>query len=98
MTYLYIKLSITFVRHRKWFENDVQCHNLQITFFSNKQANLFNRYYTILIVFHYFIGRWTFDLFKTGYTQDLGPEDLYTPLQTDKSSMLGDRLERFVIV
>ncbi|XP_043529381.1 ATP-binding cassette sub-family C member 4-like [Frieseomelitta varia] len=37
---------------------------------------------------------WTLDLFKTGYRKILQPEDLYTPLYTDRSNVLGDRLER----
>ncbi|XP_051158018.1 ATP-binding cassette subfamily C member 4-like [Leptopilina boulardi] len=36
---------------------------------------------------------WTVRLFKTGYTKVLGTEDLFDPLKTDKSSLLGDRLE-----
>ncbi|XP_051166278.1 ATP-binding cassette sub-family C member 4-like [Leptopilina boulardi] len=36
---------------------------------------------------------WTVHLFKKGYTKVLGPEDLFDPLRTDKSSLLGDRLE-----
>ncbi|XP_051158203.1 ATP-binding cassette sub-family C member 4-like [Leptopilina boulardi] len=36
---------------------------------------------------------WTVRIFKTGYTKVLGTEDLYDPLKTDKSSVLGDRLE-----
>ncbi|KAK9297340.1 hypothetical protein QLX08_008913 [Tetragonisca angustula] len=37
---------------------------------------------------------WTLDLFKTGYRKILQTEDLYTPLKTDRSNVLGDRLER----
>ncbi|KAK1124888.1 hypothetical protein K0M31_006238 [Melipona bicolor] len=37
---------------------------------------------------------WTLDLFKTGYRKILQTEDLYTPLQTDRSNVLGDRLEK----
>ncbi|XP_012238442.1 multidrug resistance-associated protein 4 isoform X1 [Bombus impatiens] len=37
---------------------------------------------------------WTIDLFKTGYRKVLQTEDLYSPLKTDKSSYLGDRLEK----
>ncbi|XP_058800223.1 ATP-binding cassette sub-family C member 4-like [Phymastichus coffea] len=37
---------------------------------------------------------WTFNLFKKGYSKILGVEDLYDPVSTDKSSVLGDRLEK----
>lgn len=37
---------------------------------------------------------WTIDLFKIGYRKVLQTEDLYSPLKTDKSSYLGDRLEK----
>ncbi|XP_043465526.1 ATP-binding cassette sub-family C member 4-like [Leptopilina heterotoma] len=37
---------------------------------------------------------WTVRLFKTGYTKELGTEDLFHPLKEDKSSFLGDRLEK----
>ncbi|XP_033189527.1 ATP-binding cassette sub-family C member 4 isoform X1 [Bombus vancouverensis nearcticus] len=37
---------------------------------------------------------WTIDLFKTGYRKVLQTEDLYSPLKTDKSNYLGDRLEK----
>ncbi|XP_043465525.1 ATP-binding cassette sub-family C member 4-like [Leptopilina heterotoma] len=37
---------------------------------------------------------WTVRLFKTGYTKILGTEDLFDPLKEDKSSFLGDRLEK----
>ncbi|XP_033345550.1 multidrug resistance-associated protein 4-like isoform X1 [Bombus vosnesenskii] len=37
---------------------------------------------------------WTIDLFKTGYKKVLQTEDLYSPLKTDKSNYLGDRLEK----
>ncbi|XP_071872524.1 ATP-binding cassette sub-family C member 4 isoform X1 [Bombus fervidus] len=37
---------------------------------------------------------WTIDLFKTGYRKVLQTEDLYSPLKTDHSSYLGDRLEK----
>ncbi|XP_068966386.1 ATP-binding cassette sub-family C member 4-like isoform X1 [Bombus flavifrons] len=37
---------------------------------------------------------WTIDLFKTGYRKVLQTEDLYSPLKTDQSSYLGDRLEK----
>ncbi|XP_051166811.1 ATP-binding cassette sub-family C member 4-like [Leptopilina boulardi] len=36
---------------------------------------------------------WTVRFFKIGYTKELGTEDLFDPLKTDKSSLLGDRLE-----
>lgn len=42
------------------------------------------------------IYRWTIDLFKIGYRKILQTDDLYTPLKTDRSNVLGDRLEKFV--
>lgn len=43
--------------------------------------------------FEFIVVRWTIDLFKKGYSKVLGVEDLYEPLKTDKSNVLGDRLE-----
>ncbi|XP_011635936.1 probable multidrug resistance-associated protein lethal(2)03659 isoform X3 [Pogonomyrmex barbatus] len=37
---------------------------------------------------------WTITLFKTGYRKILESEDLYDPLKTDRSKLLGDRLEK----
>lgn len=37
---------------------------------------------------------WTVPIFKKGYTKLLHPNDVFEPLDTDKSKMLGDRLER----
>lgn len=37
---------------------------------------------------------WTIDLFKIGYRKILQTDDLYTPLKTDRSNVLGDRLEK----
>ncbi|XP_001604413.2 multidrug resistance-associated protein 4 isoform X1 [Nasonia vitripennis] len=37
---------------------------------------------------------WTVGLFKKGYSKVLGPEDLYDPVSTDRSAVLGDRLEK----
>ncbi|XP_017890591.1 multidrug resistance-associated protein 4-like [Ceratina calcarata] len=37
---------------------------------------------------------WTIDLFKTGYRKILQTDDLYNPLKTDRSHVLGDRLEK----
>ncbi|XP_076243243.1 ATP-binding cassette sub-family C member 4 [Calliopsis andreniformis] len=37
---------------------------------------------------------WTIDLFKTGYRKVLQSDDLYEPLKTDRSNVLGDRLEK----
>ena len=37
---------------------------------------------------------WTIGLFKTGYTKVLQTDDLYEPLKTDRSNVLGDRLEK----
>ncbi|XP_058446019.1 ATP-binding cassette sub-family C member 4-like [Malaya genurostris] len=36
---------------------------------------------------------WTIDLFKKGYTKVLELQDLFRPLEVDKSDSLGDRLE-----
>ncbi|XP_076648329.1 ATP-binding cassette sub-family C member 4 [Halictus rubicundus] len=37
---------------------------------------------------------WTIGLFKTGYKKVLQTDDLYDPLKTDRSHVLGDRLEK----
>ncbi|XP_018045577.1 PREDICTED: multidrug resistance-associated protein 4-like [Atta colombica] len=37
---------------------------------------------------------WTISLFKTGYKKALEIEDLFDPLKVDRSTFLGDRLER----
>ncbi|XP_076168369.1 ATP-binding cassette sub-family C member 4 [Ptiloglossa arizonensis] len=37
---------------------------------------------------------WTIGLFKTGYKKVLQRNDLYDPLKTDRSNILGDRLEK----
>ncbi|XP_034942392.1 probable multidrug resistance-associated protein lethal(2)03659 isoform X1 [Chelonus insularis] len=37
---------------------------------------------------------WTLKLFRTGYSKILGPADLFDPLKTDRSGVLGDRLEK----
>ncbi|XP_017768861.1 PREDICTED: multidrug resistance-associated protein 4-like [Nicrophorus vespilloides] len=37
---------------------------------------------------------YTIDMFKKGYRKVLEPDDLYNPLNADKSSHLGDRLEK----
>ncbi|XP_043261450.1 uncharacterized protein LOC122402590 [Colletes gigas] len=37
---------------------------------------------------------WTIGLFKTGYKKVLQTDDLYDPLKTDRSNVLGDRLEK----
>lgn len=36
---------------------------------------------------------WTIDMFKTGVKKVLALEDLYRPLNQDKSENLGDRLD-----
>lgn len=46
-------------------------------------ANIFS------IIFFY----WTIPLFKKGYAKILEIEDLFCPLQADKSKSLGERLE-----
>lgn len=35
-------------------------------------------------------------MFKTGYQKTLDVDDLYNPIKSDRSTMLGDRLERLV--
>ncbi|XP_076290649.1 ATP-binding cassette sub-family C member 4 isoform X2 [Lasioglossum baleicum] len=37
---------------------------------------------------------WTIGLFKTGYKKVLQTDDLYDPLKTDRSHVLGDRLDK----
>lgn len=37
---------------------------------------------------------WTLKIFKKGYNKVLELEDLFKPLQADRSEVLGDRLER----
>lgn len=36
---------------------------------------------------------WTFPIFKKGYTKVLEFDDIYEPLNCDKSTSLGDRIE-----
>lgn len=38
---------------------------------------------------------WTVELFRTGYSKELGIDDLIEPLNNDKSQVLGDRLQRY---
>lgn len=40
---------------------------------------------------------WTIDIFKKGYKRTLELTDLYETLPEDRSTNLGDRLERLVI-
>ncbi|XP_058800224.1 ATP-binding cassette subfamily C member 4-like [Phymastichus coffea] len=37
---------------------------------------------------------WTYDIFRKGFSKILGIEDLYDPVSTDTSTVLGDRLEK----
>ncbi|XP_044588303.1 probable multidrug resistance-associated protein lethal(2)03659 isoform X2 [Cotesia glomerata] len=37
---------------------------------------------------------WTLKLFRIGYSKILEPEDLFDPIKIDRSSVLGDRLEK----
>lgn len=37
---------------------------------------------------------WTIDLFRKGYSKVLELEDLFKPLEVDKSEVLGTRLEK----
>ena len=53
------------------------------------------KYYHCLIRCNFFI-RWTVGIFRKGYTKVLTVDDLYDPLKSDKSNILGDRLEKLV--
>lgn len=39
---------------------------------------------------------WSIPIFKKGYSKTLDTEDVYEPLEKDRSNNLGDELERFV--
>lgn len=39
---------------------------------------------------------WTIKLFRIGYTKVLDLQDLFRPINKDRSDLLGDRLERWV--
>lgn len=41
---------------------------------------------------------WTIPLFKKGYAKELNVEDVFQPLDTDRSNALGDRLERYFVM
>lgn len=41
---------------------------------------------------------WTYPFFRKGYHKVLGVEDVYQPCQVDGSELLGQRLERLVLV
>ena len=43
-----------------------------------------------------FLFSWTIPLFKRGYSKVLELEDLFRPLNADRSELLGDRLEKQV--
>ncbi|XP_014299326.1 ATP-binding cassette sub-family C member 4 isoform X1 [Microplitis demolitor] len=45
-------------------------------------------------IFSVLLWTWTVKLFRTGYSKVLSPEDLFNPLKNDRSSVLGDRLEK----
>lgn len=40
--------------------------------------------------------RYTIGMFKKGYQKTLDVDDLYNPIKSDRSTILGDRLERLV--
>lgn len=40
--------------------------------------------------------RYTIGMFKKGYQKTLDVDDLYNPIKSDRSTVLGDRLERLV--
>lgn len=41
----------------------------------------------------YIYYRYTVGIFKKGYKKELDVDDLYNPLKSDRSTLLGDRLE-----
>ncbi|XP_011301174.1 probable multidrug resistance-associated protein lethal(2)03659 [Fopius arisanus] len=45
-------------------------------------------------IFAVLLWTWTLKFFKTGYSKVLEPSDLFDPVQSDRSGVLGDRLER----
>lgn len=45
-----------------------------------------------------FLFAWTIPIFKKGYKKALGYEDVYEPLDNDRSTKLGNRLDRYVNV
>ena len=47
---------------------------------------------TNIISYLFFI--WIIPLFRKGYKQDLGMDDMYSVLKDDSSKSLGDRLEK----
>lgn len=59
-----------------------QTHNLNV--------NLLNRPRKINSNFHF---RWTYGIFKRGYTKLFGIEDLCAPLKNDRSQKVGDNLQ-----
>lgn len=46
-----------------------------------------------LTPFFFYNYRYTLGMFKKGYSKTLETEDLYNPLNSDRSQELGDRLE-----
>lgn len=60
--------------------------------------NFLTRFVTVKLIYTISLRRirWTISLFKTGYQKVLGIEDLFDPLTTDQSTLLGDRLEKWV--
>lgn len=40
---------------------------------------------------------WTIPLFKRAYDKELQLEDIFKPLETDRSEFLGNKLEKYVI-
>lgn len=41
---------------------------------------------------------WTFGIFRKGYKRELEIDDLFAPLEEHKSHVLGNRLERCVLL
>lgn len=45
-------------------------------------------------IFSILLFSWTIPLFKKGYNKVLELEDIFRPLDVDRSELLGDRLEK----
>lgn len=77
--------SFIYANKRKTFNTFFDYTSLQETF---KYDNLH----------HSFIFRYTIGMFKKGYRKTLDVDDLYNPIKSDRSTTLGDRLERLVFL
>lgn len=51
-----------------------------------------------IYLFVFFCYRYTIGMFKKGYQKTLDVDDLYNPITSDRSTILGDRLERLVFI